>query len=44
MKEVILVCKDWRVKFYILGKVEVILMVSELLVLDYKLERYGEVM
>ena len=36
MKEVIPVRKDWRAKFYISGKVEVSLMVSESLESDYR--------
>ena len=43
MKEVIPVRKDWRAKFYISGKVEVTLMVSESLETDYSPGRHREV-
>lgn len=43
MKEVSPVRKDWRAKFYISGKVEVSLMVSESLESDYRPERHREV-
>lgn len=43
MKEVIPVRKDWRAKFYISGRVEVSLMVSESLESDYEPKRHREV-
>lgn len=43
MKEVIPVRKDWRAKFFISGKVEVTMMVSESLESDYRPERHREV-
>ena len=43
MKEIIPVRKDWRAKFYISGRMEVSLMVSESLESDYRPERHKEV-
>lgn len=43
MKEVIPVRKDWRAKFFISGKVEVTMMVSESLESDYRPERHRAV-
>ena len=43
MKEIIPVRKDWRAKFYISGRMEISLMVSESLESDYRPERHKEV-